>query len=170
MLRTILPVAAVALASVAGTACYSTQPYDYEGHDSNATIVVYRRADLNLAALSTFVAVDDRPIVALRNDSYVAIQLSPGRHELRLNASNYPNGATVVLDVEDLDWLYFEAEPNPANLASATAAAATPSAVGLGVALGSLFMKPFLLRPSDAEEFGGVVDRLERMEPEDGVK
>jgi hypothetical protein len=111
-----------------------------------------------------YVAVDDQVIAALRQDSYVEVKLAPGRHELRLNATQYPRGDTVTVEVRDLEWLYYEAEPNPANLAASVAAAADPTIIG--AAIGSLFMKPFLLRSTSHDEFRAVVQGLGRVEPE----
>lgn len=165
MARARLQLAIVTAAFVAMAGCYSARPYGYEGHDLNATVIVYRQASLNLAGLSAYVALDGRVIAALHQDSFVEIRLPPGRHEIRLNATQFPRGDTVTVDVRDLDWLYYEAEPNPANLAAAAAGAVDPTIIGAYI--GSLFIKPFLLDPSSHDEFRAVVEDLKRVEPKD---
>jgi hypothetical protein len=117
--------ALLAMSLGATAACYSTKPYDYEGRDSNATVVIYRAASLNMGTRPVQVAVDGREIVALRTDSYTEIQLAPGTHELRLSGTGYPRSDVVTVEVKDLDWLYYEAEPDPTDVATAVAAAAS---------------------------------------------
>lgn len=150
----------------ATTACYSTKPHEYAGRDSNATVVIYRATSLNMGTLPAYVAVDGREIVALQNDTYTEIQLAAGTHELRLSCTGYPRSDVITVDMKDLDWLYYQARPNPMDVASATAAAASPPLVDLGVLIGGRFMKPFTFEARTHDEFAKIVLGLERVEPE----
>src|SRR5215510_5255738 len=110
-LRLASGIAAVWLALL--TACYSTKPYDYEGSDWNATVVVYRNSSLDLGAIATYVGIDDAMIAKLHNNDYVEIQLPAGQHRLRAAANQYRQRAVVMIDVADFDKVFYEARPNP---------------------------------------------------------
>jgi hypothetical protein len=149
------------VAVVACVGCHSAGEYAYKGHDYNATLVVYRLPSITLAAMPAYVALDGAVIAELGQNDFVVIQLAPGRHELRLKADTYPRADAVVLEARDLDWLYYEAEPNAGIAVAATASIVDPTIVG--TALGALFMRPFLLRASSDTEFRERVDGLEQV-------
>jgi len=149
------------IAVIATGGCHSAGEYAYEGHDHNATLVVYRLSSLTLAAMPAYVALDGAVIAELGQNDFVMIQLAPGRHELLLKADSYPRADGVVVEAQDLDWWYYEAEPNPGVAVAATASLVDPTIIG--TALGALFMRPFLLRASSDTEFRGRVGGLERV-------
>jgi hypothetical protein len=152
--------AVAALAAIA--ACHSVGKYDYRGYDHNATVVVYRSSAMTLAAAPAYVVLDGQVVAKLHRDDYVVLQLAPGRHELRIKADAYPRSDGAAIEARDLDWLYYEAEPNSAIGALAAASVVDPTIIGS--ALGAMFVKPFLLRPSSDTEFRVLVDELQRVE------
>lgn len=154
--------AAILAAMTATAACYSTRPYGYLGHDSNATVVIYRKADVNLGAVAAFVAIDDQGVAELHNDQYVEIHLAPGVHQLKLNGTGYPRPDVLAVEVADLERRFFEVKPNPANLAAATASAVDPTPLGTMATL--LFTRPFLFEWREERDFRTLADRLERTE------
>jgi hypothetical protein len=149
---------AVVWATLWLSGCYSTQPYGYEGRDSNATIVVYRQSETNLAFISTLVGVDGKYVARLKQHQYVEIQLAPGPHELRLGANQYAKFEARRLDVSDLQRFYFEAKPNDMNVAAAL------EPTGVFGASTAFFMHPFLLQERKEDQFHAVVESLERVE------
>jgi len=156
--------ALASLALIAG--CYSTKPYSYTGHDSDAAVIVYRKSEPNLSALATYVGVDDRLVAQLGQQNYVEIPLAPGKHVLSAHGRGYPNAMKVGFEIEEHGRLYYEAKPNTANTVAATASVV--ETIGVGAAFASIFIDPFLLRPSDEEEYKKLLDVLERIETASG--
>src|SRR5262245_36256773 len=125
MTRMLSRLAALAsLALIAG--CYSTRPYSYTGYDSDAAVIVYRQSELNLAALATYVGIDDQLVAQLGEKNYVEIPLAPGKHVLSARGQGYPNAMKVEIEIAEHGRLYYEAKPNAANTVAATASAVDP--------------------------------------------
>jgi hypothetical protein len=143
-------------------ACYSTKPYDYQGSDWNATVVVYRGSSLDLGAMAAYIGIDDAMIAKLHNNDYLEIQLPPGQHRLRAAANQYRQRALVSLDVADFDKLFFEARPNPMLVT-----VSTPIDAGaVSAAYEALEHVPFVLEPRTADDFRAIGPNLKRVEVE----
>jgi hypothetical protein len=143
-------------------ACYSTKPYEYEGSDWNATVVVYRSSSLDFGAITTYVGIDDAMIAKLGNNDYVEIQLPPGQHRLRAAANQYRLKATVFLDVADFDKVFYEARPNPMLVTVSTPV----DAGAVSAAYEVLEHVPFVLERRTAGDFRAAVANLKRVELE----
>lgn len=149
---------------VIAAGCHSIRPYGYVGHDSNATIVVYRLTDPNLGLAKAFVGVDGQVVVALGNADYTEIQLAPGKHRLSIGADGYLRSEMLEIEVADLERLYFEAEPNPIRWATAAAGVEPVSTVLIAVS-DLTATRPFLLAPRSESDFLDRLATLERRDP-----
>jgi hypothetical protein len=150
------------LAVLAASGCYSTQPYDYRGRDSNAVVVFYRLSDPNLGGLKAYVGVDGEYVVRLDNNAYAEIQLAPGKHTLAVAGYGFARRDSREVDVADLDRLYFEVDPNPSRWATVAVAGVEPVS---STVVESTSTRPFLLVSRTEQEFRDRLALLERREP-----